>query len=107
MDAGHVAMLHTAGAQRAAPPKSLREAASEFAALFMQKLLAQAWNADGHLSGGRETQAIYDQLTWEYARTIARDNGFGITETVVRALERPSREAARPAPEPAAGQGAL
>jgi hypothetical protein len=77
---------------------TLVEAASEFAAIFSQELLKQAWKAGGFLSGGREAQAFYDQLSWEYSRIIARRQKAGLTDLVVKSLEGPGSAARASAP---------
>ena len=68
-------------------PRTLREAAQEFAAIFTQQLLKFAFKAEGFLSGGKEVQGFYDQLSWEYAKLIAKRNDGGITKLILRSLD--------------------
>lgn len=65
---------------------SLKEAVSDFAAIFVQKLMKHAFKAKGFMSGGPQAQAFYDQLGWEYSRHLAKRNDFGITGMIMKSL---------------------
>jgi Rod binding domain-containing protein len=83
---------------------TLGEAAAEFAAIFTQTLLKEAWQARGFLSGGREAQAFYDQLSWEYSRILARRNDAGIAAMVVKAIAPAATATAAAAPSETKGR---
>ena len=95
MEIGNVTALTDARAPRMSPPRDLREASRDFAALFCQKLLATAWNGQGFLSGGQQAEAFYDLLTWQYARAIAERDGFGVGPMLYRALGGEEKDAAQ------------
>lgn len=95
MELGNVTALDSARAGRMTPPRDLKEASRDFAALFCQKLLATAWNGQGFLSGGQQAEAFYDLLTWQYARAIAERDGMGVGPMLYRSLGGTSKDAAQ------------
>ncbi len=70
---------------------TLEEAATDFAAVFYQKLLKHAWKAGGFLSGGPEAQSFYDQLSWEYARVLAKRSDRGVADMIMKSLQPRNR----------------
>ncbi len=66
--------------------KSLEKAAGDFAAVFAQKLLKYAFKAKGFMGGGSQSQAFYDQLSWQYARVMGSGNQFGMKNMIMAAL---------------------
>lgn len=71
---------------------TLEQAASDFAAVFCQKLMKHAWKARGMMSGGKEAQAFYDQLSWEYGRIMAHRDNAGLTKMIVKSLQKTSAQ---------------
>ncbi len=69
--------------------RDLRQAAQQFAALFLHTLLRQAFRPQEFPGGGGPAQeAFYDQLNWEYARVLAQRNDAGIAKLVLRSLHK-------------------
>ena len=65
---------------------TLKQAAGDFAAIFTHELLKHAWKARGMLSGGREAEAFYDQLSWEYSRVLAHRDSATLTSLIIKSL---------------------
>ena len=75
--------------------RDLKAVAQDFAALFLHTLLRHAFRPQEFPGGGPEQEAFYDQLSWEYARLLARRNDAGISKLILRSLERNSQNNAR------------
>jgi hypothetical protein len=87
---------------------SLKKAATDFAAIFYQKLLKHAWKGRGLLSGGPEARTFYDQLSWEYARVLVQRNERGVAHMIMKSLQPRNRTSSATAQsDTAAGRPAV
>ncbi len=93
MDAGALALpppiVPALGAGIAARPRSMREAAEEFEAVFLSRMLAPVFEqlGDDPLMGGGQAGRIYQGLLVdELGRAMAKAGGIGLADAVYREL---------------------
>jgi len=75
---------HSSGGPASKDQETLRKAAIEFEAIFLQELLKIAHPKDtqGMFGGGEGEEMFMDQLTQERARAIATNGGLGIAKII-------------------------
>lgn len=89
MDVPAVSPLAAApAAQKAARPDPLREAATRFEAVFLAEMFAHAGlgAAQQANGGGPGEEAFAGLLAREWAESVAKQGGIGLSENIYRAL---------------------
>ncbi len=93
MDAGALSLpppvVPAAGAGISAKPRSMREAAEDFEAVFLSQMLAPVFEnlgKDPLMGGGYAGQVYQSMLVDELGRSMAKAGGVGLADAVYREL---------------------